>query len=110
ELSARVNYAATLLQHDFGDALTAFDETIPRLRARGDRRRELVLSLNFVVPMLETGETGRAVALAQRCVEISATARVDHRLLASLLRGRVAIDAQHDRTAAVGAFTEAARL
>ncbi|UOX90432.1 CHAT domain-containing protein [Amycolatopsis sp. FBCC-B4732] len=110
ELSARVNYAATLLQHDLGDALTAFDETIPRLRARADRRRELVLSLNFVVPILEMGETGRAVALAQRCVEISATARVDHRLLAYLLSGRVAVDAQHDWTAAVAAFTEAARL
>lgn len=110
ELSARVNYAATLLEHDVGAALTAFDETIPRLRARGDRRRELVLSLNFVVPMLDIGETGRAVALAQRCVEISATARVDHRVLAHLLRGRAAIDAEHDRTVAVAAFTEAARL
>ena len=100
----------TLLHHDLGEALMAFDDTLPRLRARGDRRRELVLSLNFVVPLLDMGETGRAVAVAQRCVDISAAARVDHRLLAFLLRGRVAIDAEHDRPGAVAALTEAARL
>jgi tetratricopeptide (TPR) repeat protein len=100
-LTARVNLAGALLLENDKRAFDEFEQALDEVEQRGDRRRELILLLNFAAPLVERGEAQRAVKLADRAVELARAAGGDRRALALLIRAKVRLDGAGDAAGAV---------
>jgi tetratricopeptide (TPR) repeat protein len=107
KLTALVNRATALLSEDDDRAFGAFEQAMAEVRRRHDQRRELILSLNFAVPLLERGDVVRAVKVADRGVEIARGISGDRLALALLVRGKIRLESAGDKAEAQGSFAEA---
>jgi CHAT domain-containing protein/tetratricopeptide (TPR) repeat protein len=89
EATARMSLCSTLLLEQDERATEAFEETLAFVRRRKDRRRELLLCLNFALHFLEGGQPSRARTLAERAFKLSQRGLVAHKIIASLNLGQV---------------------
>jgi tetratricopeptide (TPR) repeat protein len=110
ELTERLNRTGKLLESDPDKAIAEFEALLPHLRRVQDRRRELILIINFLPEILKREDLARAAYLADRCLELSRDARTDHRIVALLRHAAAAEAALHDRKRALDSYREAFRL
>jgi tetratricopeptide (TPR) repeat protein/CHAT domain-containing protein len=104
ELTARVNLATMLLNVDDPQTEAAFEEALTMVRARQDRRRELILNLNFTGHFLALGQVRRALNMANRSVELVTDEQPDRKVLAYLLLCEVLADGLGDPDRASSAY------
>ena len=110
EATARVNLANSLLQVDQAKAVGALNEALALVRQMQDRRRELILLLNFTPAILYTGDTSRALQMATRALALAETAPPAHQVLAALNAGQAWAEGVTDIRAAASHYRSGTRL
>jgi tetratricopeptide (TPR) repeat protein len=110
KLTAIVNRATALLAEGDDHAFGAFEAVLAEVRRQKDQRRELILSLNFAIPLLDRGDVGRAIQVADRGVQLARGIGGNRLALALLVRGKVRLEGLGDTVEAGESFAEAIDL
>jgi len=110
EATARMNLCAALLNRDDDQATAMCEETLALVRRLQDRRRELILCLNFTPHLLSHGQARRAMTLANRALALSERGMLAHRVIALLNSGRVWVGGFNEAAKAMDAFRTAFEL
>jgi CHAT domain-containing protein/tetratricopeptide (TPR) repeat protein len=110
EAMARMRLCSTLLLEKDERVTETFEETLAFVRRRKDRRRELLLCLNFTLHFLEEGQPSRALTLAERAVKLSQGGLVAHKIIALLNLGQVWTEGFNEPRKAIDHYRTAVQL
>jgi tetratricopeptide (TPR) repeat protein len=110
EATARINFAIALRLAGDVRAAAEFENALALVRRLRDRRRELILSLNFAPYFLDLGEPKRAMALADRSVKLAEFGSPGSKIYALANRGDVWMKGMKETRLALEDFGECSEL
>jgi CHAT domain-containing protein/tetratricopeptide (TPR) repeat protein len=110
EATARMNLVAALRLTGDPRLASEFEKTLALVRRLKDRRRELILCLNFAPYFLEQGESKRAMALADRSVKLAEFGSPGSKIYALANRGQVWMKGMNETSQALNDFRACSEL
>lgn len=110
EATARMNFVSALRLSSDPRVAGEFENTLALVRRLRDRRRELILCLNFATYFLEQGKVKRAMTLADRSVKLAEFGSQGSMIYALANRGEVWMKGMNETGQALKDFRECAEL
>jgi CHAT domain-containing protein/tetratricopeptide (TPR) repeat protein len=110
EATARMNFVAALQLAGDTRVNSEFENTMALVHRLRDRRRELILCLNFAPHFLREGDTKRALTLAERGVKLAESGNPGSKIYALANRGEIRLNGMNETGRALEDFRQCAQL
>jgi CHAT domain-containing protein/tetratricopeptide (TPR) repeat protein len=110
EATARMNFVAALQLAADARANSEFENAMALVHRLRDRRRELILCLNFAPHFLREGDTKRALTLAERGVKLAESGNPASKIYALANRGEIRLNGMNEAGPALKDFRQCAEL